>query len=217
MIKIFIGHDLREDKAIRVLTDSIFKLSSHPVSFTYIKNDQIKVYKREYANQSVDFTYSRFLVPYLCDYEGWAIFMDCDMLVREDITKLWDMRDENYAVQVVKHNYITKVKFKHEGEKQTSYPKKNWSSLMIFNCEKCKSLTPNFINTATGKQLHQFEWIDDEEIGSLPFTWNWLADEYEYKSDVANIHYTLGGPWFNDAFRSDYEKEWIYYHKKMGE
>ena len=217
MIRIFIGHDRREDKAVRVLTDSIFKLSSHPVSFTYIKNDQIKVYKREYANQSVDFTYSRFLVPYLCDYEGWAIFMDCDMLVREDITKLWDMRDENYAVQVVKHDYVTKVKSKHEGEKQTSYPRKNWSSLMIFNCEKCKTLTPNFVNTATGKQLHQFEWIDDEEIGGLPLTWNWLADEYEYNANVANIHYTLGGPWFNDTFRSDYEQEWLYYHKKMGE
>ena len=87
---------------------------------------------------------------------------------------------------------------------------------MIFNCEKCKALTPNFVNTATGKQLHQFEWIDDEEIGGLPLTWNWLADEYEYKSNVANIHYTLGGPWFNDAFRSDYEQEWIYYCKKNG-
>ena len=88
---------------------------------------------------------------------------------------------------------------------------------MIFNCEKCKSLTPNFVNTATGKQLHQFEWIDDEEIGGLPLTWNWLADEYEYNANVANIHYTLGGPWFDDVFRSDYEQEWLFYHKKMGE
>jgi len=215
MIRIFIGHDRREDKAIRVLTDSIFKLSSQPVSFTYIKNDQIKAYKREYASQSVDFTYSRFLVPYLCDYEGWAIFMDCDMLVRDDISKLWNMKDKNYSVQVVKHDYITKVKSKHNGEKQTSYPRKNWSSLMIFNCEKCRALTPNVVNTATGKQLHQFEWIKDEEIGSIPLTWNWLADEYEYKSNVANIHYTLGGPWFNNIFRSEYEQEWLHYYKKM--
>jgi len=189
-----------------VLIESITKHTSELVSFCTIKNDLIPEYTREYGEQSVDFTYSRFLVPYLCDYTGWALFMDCDMLVQKDISELWRLRDDKYAVQVVKHDYKTKVSVKHDGERQVDYPMKNWSSLMLFNCERCKALTPEYINTATGQQLHQFQWLDDE-IGSLPIEWNWLVDEYEYRKDVANIHYTLGGPWFGN--KTDYDDEWF--------
>tara|TARA_B100000900_G_scaffold299187_1_gene257753 strand:+ start:3891 stop:4343 length:453 start_codon:yes stop_codon:yes gene_type:complete len=140
--------------------------------------------------------------------------MDCDMLLQDDITKLWNLQDDSYDVMVVKHQYIPKSEKKFDGEKQTPYTMKNWSSLMMFNNSKCQNLTLDYVNTAHGLDLHQFKWT--ERVGELPKTWNWLADEYEYKEDVSNIHFTLGGPWFHDGIgshnKSDYEQTWIKYH-----
>ena len=142
--------------------------------------------------------------------------MDCDMLLQDDITKLWNLQDDTYDVMVVKHQYIPKSERKFDGEKQTPYTMKNWSSLMMFNNSKCQNLTLDYVNTAHGLDLHQFKWTD--KVGELPKTWNWLADEYEYKEDVSNIHFTLGGPWFHDGIgsynKSDYEQTWIEYHEE---
>jgi lipopolysaccharide biosynthesis glycosyltransferase len=153
---------------------------------------------------------SRFLVPYLCDYEGWAIFMDCDMLVVGDIAELWDERDESFAVQVVKHDHKPKSRTKMLGQEQTRYEKKNWSSVMLFNCGGCRALTPDYVNGATGLELHQFKWLDEdgdgleeELIGELPHGWNYLVgyDDPGPEYPIKNIHYTEGGPWW-DAYEN---------------
>jgi lipopolysaccharide biosynthesis glycosyltransferase len=144
------------------------------------------------------------------NYKGWALFMDCDMLMKTDISKLWALRDDRYAVQVCKHDYVPKEKTKFLGQVQTIYPKKNWSSFMLMNCRKCTALTPDYVNTTTGSQLHQFKWLDDEKlIGDLPLEWNWLVGEYEHKEDVNNVHYTKGGPYFKDYEDCDYASDWF--------
>jgi lipopolysaccharide biosynthesis glycosyltransferase len=218
MIRIFIGYDSRERTATNLLIDSLNKYSSTPLSITLIKRSQLNgiLWRKRGELDSTDFSISRFLTPYLSEYKGWSIFMDCDMLFRDDVTKLWNMRDEKYDVMVVKHQYIPKSQRKFDNEKQTPYTMKNWSSLMLFNNEKCNKLNLDYINSAPGLDLHQFKWT--EKIGELPKRWNYLADEYEYTEDVSNIHFTLGGPWFSDGIgsyeKSDYEKIWIDYHEE---
>ena len=140
LIKIFIGYDYRERAATNVLIDSIYQKASIPVCFIPLVISQLKkqgFYWRERdPKQSTDFSFSRFLVPKLMGYKGWAIFMDCDMLCKVDIKKLWDLRDEQYSVMCVKHDHNPTENIKFLGEIQSNYPKKNWSSLMLFNCEK---------------------------------------------------------------------------------
>ena len=212
MIKVFIGYDSKEKVAFNVLAYSILKNSTRPVSITPVYLPNIKDnFTRERSNiESTEFSFSRFIVPHLTNYKGWAVFMDCDQLMVGDIAELWRLRDEKYAVQVCKHDYVPGTETKFLGQVQTKYPKKNWSSFMLMNCDKCTSLTPDYVNTATGLQLHQFKWLsDDNLIGDLPLEWNWLAGEYEYKKDVKNIHFTEGGPWFNEYRDCDYSKEWL--------
>ena len=212
MINVFIGYDSKEKVAFNVLSYSILKNSTRPVSITPIYLPNIKDnFTRERSNlESTEFSFSRFIVPHLANYKGWAVFMDCDQLMTGDIAELWRLRDEKYAIQVCKHDYEPRTDTKFLGQVQTKYPKKNWSSFMLMNCDKCTALTPDYVNTATGLQLHQFKWLsDDKLIGNLPLEWNWLAGEYEYKKDVKNIHYTEGGPWFNEYRDCDYSKEWL--------
>ena len=218
MINIFIGFDSKEKIAYHVLSQSILRQSTRPVSITPLNLPNIKYeFSRERSKiESTEFSFSRFIVPHLMNYKGWALFMDCDMLMKTDISKLWALRDDRYAVQVCKHDYTPKTDKKFLGQVQTKYQKKNWSSFMLMNCDKCTSLTPDYVNTASGLQLHQFKWLEDENlIGDLPLEWNWLADEYEYKKDVKNVHYTEGGPWFHDTNNCDYHSEWFdYYHQQ---
>ena len=162
--------------------------------------------------QSTEFSFSRFLVPHLCDYQGWALFMDCDMLVLDDMADLWKLRDDNFAVQVVKHDHVPKETTKFLGKPQSKYEKKNWSSVMLFNNEKCKALTPDFVNTATGLELHRYQWLDgDHLIGDIPHRWNHLVgyDETVPVGEVSNLHYTIGGPYFDDYKDTDYAAEWF--------
>ena len=154
------------------------------------------------------------MVPYLSGYKGWAIFMDCDMLFRSDIKELWDMRDTKYSVMCCKHDYEPKQGIKFRGAKNEKFPKKNWSSFMMMNNMLCDKLTPDYVNTATGLELHQFKWLKNEDaISNIPLDWNWLVTEYEYNEKAKNVHWTLGGPYFEDYARSDYADEWfdIYY------
>ena len=138
MIRVFIGFDPRESVAFHVLSQSIHARASQPVSIAPIMLSQLHglMTRARDPLQSTDFSFSRFLTPFLCDYQGWAVFMDCDMLVLDDIVKLWGLRDENYAVQVVKHDHIPKEDTKFLGSAQTRYEKKNWSSVMLLNCAK---------------------------------------------------------------------------------
>jgi hypothetical protein len=218
MINIFIGYDEGEKIAYHVLCESIRKKSSVPVSFTPLDLHTTRniFTRKKVPNQSTDFAFSRFLVPYLSNYEGWSIFMDCDMLLRTDIKTLWDMRDDKHAVMVCKHDYEPNQNAKFRGAKNEPFPKKNWSSMMMMNNAKCKALTPEFVNTATGLELHQYRWLESEElIGSLPLTWNWLVSEYEHNVMANNVHFTLGGPYFKGYEDSDYADEWFNVYNNM--
>lgn len=211
MIKIFIGYDPREAVAFSVLSHSIHSRASCPVSITPLMLSQLRnVYIRERDSlQSTDFSFTRFLTPYLSEYSGWSIFMDCDMLVLDDIAKLWEMRDDRYAVQVVKHQHIPVEEIKFLDAPQTKYEKKNWSSVMLFNNAKCSALTPNYVNTASGLDMHQFKWLgDDSLIGELPSTWNHLVAYDAPRKDVSLVHYTIGGPYFKEYADCEYSAEW---------
>lgn len=211
MITIFIGYDEGEKIAYHVLCESIRQKSSVPVSFIPLSLNTIKEFTREKTEyQSTDFAFSRFMTPYYSKYRGWSLFMDCDMLVRVDINQLWEMKDDNYAVMVCQHDYVSSQNIKFRGATNQSYPKKNWSSMMLINNEKCTNLTPDYVNTATGSQLHRFEWLENENlIGSIPLEWNWLVGEYSYNSNAKIAHYTLGGPYFKDYKDCDYSDEWF--------
>ena len=220
-IQIFVGFDYRERAATNVLIDSLYSNSKVPISITPLITSQLrnqKIYWRDRdENQSTDFSFTRFLVPYLMNYEGWAVFMDCDMLCRSDIAELADYYDDKFSLLCVKHNHLPTEKVKFLGEKQTSYPKKNWSSLMIFNCSKCKSLSLDYVNTASGLDLHRFHWLDgDHLIGSIDENWNHLIEVNNDKKNTDNekikmVHWTLGGPWFKDQRYSGerFAAEWF--------
>jgi len=199
--RVFIGFDPREDVAVNVLTDSMQSQASVPVQIAQIRLSQLQsVYRRAHNPlQSTEFSFSRFLVPWLCQYEGWAMFIDADMLCLGDIAELWALRDERYAVQVVKHRHECSAGTKFQGMPQTPYRRKNWSSVMLFNCARCTSLTPDVVNTASGLELHQFHWLRDDEIGELPPQWNVLVGVQDVPADARILHYTLGGPWFDDC------------------
>lgn len=216
MMRIFIGFDPREEAAYHVLSRSIIARSSKPVSIAPLALTQLKdCYTRPYnPMQSTDFSFSRFLVPYLCDYQGWVLFMDCDMLALDDVAKLWDMRDDSKAVMVVKHDYKPSGKMRALNRPNSAYEKKNWSSVMLMNCARCTALTPDYVNSASGLELHRFQWLGDQAealIGELPLRWNFLVDEYDAVpvEQISNLHYTLGGPYFEDYRNCGYASLWF--------
>jgi lipopolysaccharide biosynthesis glycosyltransferase len=210
MIPIFIGYDPREAIAFHVCSNSIIRHSSHPVSINPLALNILKDYEEKHTDGSNHFIYSRFLVPHLMEYNGWAIFMDGDMLLRDDIEKLWGLRDESKAVMVVKHDYKTRMTEKYLGAKNENYPRKNWSSVILWNCGHAanKVVTPEFIETATGAQLHRFTWLADELVGELPTVWNWLPDEFGVNQDAKLLHYTLGTPSFHEFATTPMGDEW---------
>ena len=210
MINVFIGFDEGEKVSYHILSESIRRQSSVPVSITPLCLSNIPEFKRELQpNQSTEFAFSRFLVPYLSDYKGWSLFLDSDMMFRDDIKNLWNMIDKDKSIMCCKHDYIPKQNVKFRGAKNEPFPKKNWSSFMLMNNERCKMLTKEFVETATGLELHQFKWTHEENIGELPLEWNWLVSEYDYNKNAKNVHWTLGGPYFKDYAKSDYADEWF--------
>jgi len=218
MIRVFIGYDERESAAFSVLAHSIQARASQPVSITPVMLSQLPgIYRREPSPlQSTHFSFSRFLTPCLADYQGWAIFMDNDMLARDDIAKLWKLRDDRYAVQVVKHNHVPKEEVKFLDKVQTKYAKKNWSSVMLMNCAQCTALTPDYVNTATGLELHQFKWLaSDELIGEIPSAWNHLVGYDAPRRDASLVHFTIGGPYFEEYRDCEYAAEWFAERDRM--
>jgi lipopolysaccharide biosynthesis glycosyltransferase len=197
-INLIIGFDQRESVAYHVFSQSVIENTSTPVSIMPLAKNLIHNYEEAHSDRSNDFIYTRFLTPYLNNFSGWAIFADGDMICQADLKELWDLRDESKAVLVVKHNYQTKNFKKYLGNINENYPRKNWSSLILWNCAhpKHKILTPEFVARETGKYLHRFSWLDDDDIGDLPFEWNWLAIEYPVNLKAKIIHYTLGTPCF---------------------
>ena len=211
MITVYIGFDPRETVAFSVLACSIHARATQPVSIAPLMLSQLQgVLTRErHTLQSTDFSFSRFLTPYLSGYAGWSLFMDCDMLMLDDIAELWALRDERYAVMAVKHDHVPKETTKFLGEPQSKYEKKNWSSVMLFNNARCKALTPDYVNTASGLELHQFKWLNDDAlIGALPDRWNHLVGYNAPRADAALVHYTLGGPYFAPYANCEYADAW---------
>ncbi len=213
-IPVFIGYDPREAITYSVLAHSINSRASHPVSITPLMLSQLgdSMWRQRHDLQSTDFSFSRFLVPYLRGYEGWAIFMDCDMLMLGDIAELWALRDDRYALMCVQHHHVPVEERKFLGQPQTKYEKKNWSSVMLLNCTKCEALTPQYVNTATGLQLHRFQWLDSEDlIGGIPHAWNHLVDydPPDEADEIRNLHYTIGGPYFNEYKDCGYADLWM--------
>ena len=205
-IRVYIGYDRRVPIVYHVTSHSIMRHASRPISITPLSLDPLgrsKLMTRPIVqNQSTEFAFSRFLAPYLAGYKGWIIFMDNDMVVLDDIANLYDLRDDRYAVMCVKHDHVPTISEKFLGEKQTTYEKKNWSSVMLMNAERCKALTPEYVNSASGLELHRFHWLEsDDEIGALPPEWNNLVGISDGAlEDQKLLHYTDGGPYY-DAYK----------------
>jgi hypothetical protein len=211
-IRVFIGFDHREAVAYHVLVNSIVRRSSLPISFVPLVLEHLRpVFDRPWDDrQTTEFAFSRFLVPYFSGYSGWSLYLDCDMLFLDDVARLWALRDERYAVMVVKHDYTPSTPHKLFGERQTSYAKKNWSSLMLFNNPLCRVLSPEYVSIASGLALHQFQWLESEElVGGLPLGWNFLVGEYPPNSDVRNFHFTLGGPHIKGRAQGEPADAWL--------
>jgi len=216
-VKIYVGFDPRESVVYHTFTQSLIEKSTLPIEITPLAVTTLNFYEETHQDKSNDFVYSRFLTPFMSNFEGWSIYVDGDMICQADIKELLELRDETKAVQVVKHDYKTKSANKYLDNKNENYPRKNWSSVILWNCAhpKHKILTPNFINEQTGKFLHRFSWLEDEEIGELPIEWNWLAIEYADNPLAKLIHYTLGAPCFKDYRATSMAENWLSMQKKI--
>lgn len=210
MINIFIGYDTKETVAYHVCSNSIIRQATQPVSIIPLALTLLDDYTETHTDTSNEFVYSRFLVPHLMNYNGWAIFVDGDMILQDDITNLWNLKDDSKAVMVVKHDYKTKQPIKYLNAKNEDYPRKNWSSVILWNCNHPahKTLSPEFVQSSTGQYLHRFSWLTDDLIGKLPTEWNWLADEYGVNTSAKLIHYTLGTPCFEEFKNSPMSEVW---------
>lgn len=216
VIPIAIGYDPREAGVYCVLEKSLMETSSAPLALIPLHSPMLKDFDGQQDGTNA-FIYSRFLVPELMDFQGWALYVDSDMLFRDDIAKLWSLRDESKAVMVVKHDYETTRHTKFVGtpieSRNESYPRKNWSSLILWNCghPRNKILTRKFVSEAGGRVLHRFSWLDDSQIGEIPKEWNHLVGEYPMEESAKNVHFTLGAPGFKHYTDCHYSYEWHKY------
>ncbi|WP_026480078.1 hypothetical protein [Ahrensia sp. 13_GOM-1096m] len=215
-LRFFIGWDSREPIAYDVAKASLLANTNEDVSVSPIKLDELVkqgLYTRDVDPlASTEFTYSRFFTPLLADFKGWAIFCDCDFLFFSDVANLRQYMRDDIAVACVKHDYTPTATTKMDGKAQTVYPRKNWSSFMIFNCDhpSTQKLTQQLINTESGAYLHRMQWAQDNEIGDVPTNWNWLEgwNEKPATGYPNAVHFTNGGPWFKDWQDVDYAQEW---------
>jgi hypothetical protein len=219
MFHVYVGYDANEAVAYHTLAHSILRRSSIPVTIAPLMRSQLQaLYTRARgATESTEFSLTRFLVPLLSQYRGWSLFIDCDMLCRADIAELAAHAERNpdKAVLVCKHDYTPGPTRKFLNQAQTVYPRKNWSSVMLFNNARCTALTAGYVNSATGLDLQRFAWLDDALIGDLPLEWNWLVGEYAHNPDAKIVHYTIGGPYFNEYRGCDYAEEWFDENRRM--
>lgn len=208
MFNVYVGYDSNLDDVYNVCKHSILRNSNVnviPVNQQSLR--ELGLYNRNIDSQeSTEFTLTRFLVPLLSNYTGWSLFCDCDFLWTVDVNQVFELRDDKYSVMVVKHDYQPKTVTKMDGKTQYTYPKKNWSSLMLFNNNKCNMLSSSLVNSKPASYLHQFNWIDDNQIGSLPNEYNHLVG-YNSGSFKA-LHYTDGGPWFTEYENCEYNELW---------
>jgi hypothetical protein len=215
--RIFIGWDQREADAFDVACFSLKRRASIPVEIAPIKLDDLiagGIYRRtKDPLATTEFTYSRFLTPFLAGFRGWALFCDCDFLWLADVAELLDFADPAKALYCVQHDYRPTETAKMDGQIQTTYPRKNWSSLMLFNCEhpSVRKLTPDVVNRESGAYLRRFQWAADQDIGELPEEWNWLEgwSKCPESGTPKAVHFTRGGPWFEQWRGVDHAELWL--------
>ena len=209
-IPVFVGYDPREAIAYHVCTNSIIRNASAPVAIIPVALNLFTDYKETHGDNSNHFVYTRFLVPYLMDFRGRAIFIDGDMVVRGDVIELYESLQTAHDVAVVKHDYKTRMPVKYMGAPNEVYPRKNWSSVIVWDCQSYpnRRLTPDFVQKQPGSFLHRFAWIDDDRIQALPPEWNWLPDELGENTEAKLLHYTLGTPCFREFADTTQAAEW---------
>ena len=209
-IPVFVGYDPREAIAYHVCANSIIRNASVPVAIIPVALNLFTDYKETHGDNSNHFVYTRFLVPYLMDFKGRAIFIDGDMVVRGDIIELYESLQTAHDVAVVKHDYKTRMPVKYMGAPNEDYPRKNWSSVIVWDCQSYpnRRLTPDFVQKQPGSFLHRFAWIDDDRIQALPPEWNWLPDELGENTEAKLLHYTLGTPCFREFADTTQAAEW---------
>ena len=215
-IPVYVGYDSREDIAYQVCKHSIIRREPGATVKALKQKDMREsgLYTREVDKlASTEFTFTRFFIPHLQNYQGWAVFCDCDFVWTVPTTDLKQYCDPSKAVVVVQHDYTPAEGMKMDGKQQHIYPRKNWSSMILWNCDhpKNKVLTPELLNRESGAFLHRFQWLDDEDIGSLPHHYNWLVGWYKEPKDGRPkiYHWTEGGPWFVDNyFDCEYADVW---------
>ena len=210
--QIYIGYEEREHEAYEVCKHTIKRFDSNLINVIKLRSQDIPQYERNWGEpQSTDFTFTRFWVPYLSMFKGYSIFVDCDFLFLDDVQKLTEYINPDLAVSVVQHpSYEPHTDIKMDGVAQHRSFRKNWASLMVFNNEhpSNKVLTPDYLNNhKPGIDFHHFKWLKDEEIGSIPLEWNCLDGYYDLKYPNA-IHYTVGGPWFDDYKETQFSSLW---------
>jgi len=215
MINLYVGFDPREACVYHTFCQSVIEHATGPVAFIPLHSPMLNNFDGQQDGTNA-FIYSRYLVPYLQGFGGWAIFVDGDMHINADIYDLYNLRDPTKAIQCVQHDYQTQSHRKYIGtplaNDNIDYERKNWSSVMLINCEHPSNLIlmPEFVSTAGGATLHRFGWLNDDEIGSLPLTWNHLVGEYD--DEWAHLyHHTLGAPGFEYYSNCFSAKEWNQY------
>jgi len=216
-MKVFVGYDTREDIAYQVCKHSLEARNKH-VEVTPLVQNKLREagwYTRPVDKlASTEFTFTRFLIPELTNFNGWALFCDSDIIFLNDVKELFDQADDKYAVMCVKHDYTPKEGIKMDGQTQTVYPRKNWSSVMLVNCGHPSNakLDMDLVNdpNITGAYLHRFSWLPDEEVGEFSHEWNWLTDWYKEGIDGTPkaLHYTEGGPWFENYRNCPWHSTW---------
>ena len=215
--KIFVGYDSREDIAWEVCRHSLQRHADDNLAVIPIRQQPLRelgLYTRAVdSKSSTEFSITRFLTPYLAAQSGWAVFCDCDFLFTIDIRQVFEGLDPSKAVYCVQHDYTPAHTIKMDGKQQAAYPRKNWSSFMVFNCDHpdVQALTPEVINSAEPAYLHRFHWVRDAQaIGALDIDWNFLVGEYPKPQQTPRVlHYTVGGPWFEGWQDCDYSELWL--------
>lgn len=214
--RVYVGYDSREDIAFRVCRSSLVRRSSLALDIRPIKQSDLRhcglYWRAKDPLASTEFTYTRFLTPYLAGYQGWALFCDCDFLWLADVAGLVALADPDMAVMCVHHDHRPSEDTKMDGAVQTTYPRKNWSSLMLLNCghPMTRALRPEIVNTQSGAFLHRMQWAADDVIGALPSSWNWLEGSMPRPASGTPdaVHFTRGGPWFENWQDVEYGDLW---------
>lgn len=234
--RVFIGWDPHESQAFNVARTSLLEHAAMHHNIKRLSLDELqaaKLYTRpthrlangqlfdaiSEAPMSTGHAIGRFFVPYLCGYRGWALFTDGDVLFREDIARLFSVADERYAVMCVQHAPMPEAKEKKGGHVQLLYSRKNWSSVMLFNCAHPanEQLTIDLLNKWPGRDLHAFDWLEDEEIGELNPGWNYLVGVTQPMPDTVQLaHFTLGVPTVPGHERDPFADEWRQVSQRAG-